>query len=646
MQDAQKFAAEAKLAGASIASIRHESDATSAAWHYLGGRGFWLNQIFFTMRRVIYGLTLTFAGLGAVAIATGFQFNAMMEQQQLAFKIFTGSLAGARKEVQFLYNLAATGPFEFTQVIQGARQLQAFGFTVEETNKLLVSLQDAMAGMGLDQAALDRATLALGQIRSSGRLLGQDLRQLEQLGLVSPEDLARRLRIPQTALANIGQLNIPSKVAINAIEAYWTEKFHGAATQFQHTWLGELSTIRDYGRSLFGTMVEPLQKRLETGVLPVIQRIAQDANKGFKTEGMEGFFKAIDKGTNNTTNFLLIWQRFRDFMLPLMQILLIVTADFVMAFRTLGIGTKIILPFIYLLQSMLAVLKFINPVLQVLITLWVAERAAIFTLILAKRTLLLWTIATAVANRVYAEWQAIVFLWTYRQAIMDAYLASATILLFTAQVALTQGLKKAAAMWEVLTLAMEANPFVLIATAIIVLTAGLVILYFKWKWFHNLINHIATWIMGHYWILALVPVLGPFLVVTGLIIKHISTIIGWVQKLIGWVRKLVDWISKIRPPHIHIPGAGFVSKLNPMQWLAHGGDVVAGGVFGVGERGPEMVALPAGAAVRPMPSKIPSMAGIGGAWPEVIEFKVPVYIGPKQVAEVVDEYRGDVAARK
>jgi tape measure domain-containing protein len=643
MQDAQKVIAESKAVGGSIRYMGEESNFTEGAWHYLGGRGFWLNQIFFTIRRVVYSLTLALVALGGAAIVVGFQFNSMMEQQALAFKIFTGSAAGARKEVQFLFDLAAHGPFEFTQVIQGARQLQAFGFTVKETNQLLVSLQDAMAGMGLDQAALDRATLALGQIHSAGRLLGQDLRQLEQLGLVSPEDLARRLGIQQSQLANIGQFNIPSKRAIDAIEAYWKERFHGAAADFQKTWSGEMSTLHDYGRVLFASMVEPLQHRLEDR-LPVVITAIQKATEGFKAGGMEGFFESLDRSMHGATNLQLVWVRLRDALEPLGLTILLIAGDFAHAFRVLGIGTKVLAPLDFILGAIYKTVKFLNPLIATLITLWIAERSAILLLTAVTKLKWFWDVALAGIERIRVFWESLIFLWLARNFVMQWLVTEATIAAFAAQVLLVRGLRMAAAGWEMLTLAMEANPFVFVATVILLVAASLVILYFKWRWFHNFVNSSIQFIIDHWRLLLAVFTGGNSELVLALVqpYKTMERIVGILKTMVDWAKKVVYWFGKIHLPHV---GGFNMGSLNPLHWLASGGDIVRGGFFGVGEAGPEIVALPAGSSVRPVQS-IPVGGIIGGSGAALLNLAIPLYLDGKKIAESNETIRLDKLARK
>jgi hypothetical protein len=305
------------------------------------------------------------------------------------------------------------------------------------------------------------------------------------------------------------------------------------------------------------------------------------------------------------------------------------------------------LPFIGLLQLVAWALRQINFILKPLIFLWVAEKSVIFALIIAKRGLVFWTLLTTAATKALRLAEIALLIWQWRSVIVTEYQITGIIILTAMQAKLISVLRKATIMWEILTAAMEANPFVALATAIILVVGGLVILYLKWKWFHDFVNSIARWILAHAYILALVPVIGPAIAVTVLLVQNFRTIIHWLSVVIDWVKKLVGWIGKIHMPHLHFPGAGALSSLNPANWLATGGDIVKGGYFGVGERGPEIVALPAGAAVRPVQSfPVGGMGANMPTFPEVVQLVSKLYLDRKQIGESVDEYRADRRARK
>lgn len=617
LQDAAKFIAEAKASGAAIREVGRSGTQTAGVFDRLSNRSFWTQQALFTMRRVVYSLTLAFIALGGAAVAMGFQFNSMVEQQQLAFQRFTGSVQGANKEISFLFNLAAHGPFQFAQVIQASRQLQAFGFTVQDANKVLVALQDAMAGMGLDQAALDRATLALGQIRSTGKLVGQDLRQLEQLGLVSPEDLARRLGLSQAAIMQPGQQMIPSKMAIDAIMAYWQTRFHGAAAQFQKTWVGELSTLHDIGAQTFGTMVLPLQHRLERTTIPLLTRVAQAGQTGFKRGGMQGFFDALDKTLGQGTDLGRTWSNIARIGHGLVNIVETLGVAFFGAWRIVKPGLLLLTPLSYLLLAVGNLFRYLRWPLTVVIALFLAEKVALVVTTLALRRFFIMETLVWIRTRALSTAQSFALIAMYAW----------------------EGATKAAtaAQW-LLNIAMDANPIGLVVLAVAALVVIIVLL----------VTHLG-WVRKH-WELVLaggLALLGPFGLIAGailLIVRHFKTLVHWAGLVFGIFGKLkhaFGWAKHLGGSIIH-GAAGLLG-------FAQGGTTPYTGMFKVGERGPEIVALPGGSTVTPLREPVPlgRVAGLGSS-PDrrTLELRIPLYVDGRQLAEATARYELDSEARQ
>jgi len=207
----------------------------------------------------------------------------------------------------------------------------------------------------------------------------------------------------------------------------------------------------------------------------------------------------------------------------------------------------------------------------------------------------------------------------------------------------------------------------LIPLAIAAVVAGIVILYLKWKWFHNAVNNTWNWIKSH-WPLLVSILLGPISIVTVLIIKNFGkikdaaksvwgTIKSTFSKITGFLKQvfsvdfvkgigrgIADWLNAHTPfgdtidlgiKKIHIPA------------LAAGGTMIRAGAALVGEQGPELVSLPRGASVYPTPvvealGARPSLEAGGGGQTVVTK----VYLDKRQIAEAVGTYAADQRARR
>jgi tape measure domain-containing protein len=101
------------------------------------------------------------------------------EQLNISFTTFLGSGEKAKKLLADLARFAIVTPFSPEQVNSAARALLAFGVAGRDIIPTLKLIGDISAGTGKD---LTEMAIIFGQIRSTGRLMGQDLLQLINAG--------------------------------------------------------------------------------------------------------------------------------------------------------------------------------------------------------------------------------------------------------------------------------------------------------------------------------------------------------------------------------------------------------------------------------------------------------------------------------
>jgi hypothetical protein len=183
--------------------------------------------------------------------------------------------------------------------------------------------------------------------------------------------------------------------------------------------------------------------------------------------------------------------------------------------------------------------------------------------------------------------------------------------------------------------ALNASIF-LIPTAIIAVVAALVIAYKKVGWFHDAVNATFNWIKSHWPLLAAI-LAGPFGIAALAIIRNFDKIKNAANATVSWIAKrfrdLVDFFKRL-PGGVLGKVGGLLGKITPFQ---HGG-VSRGGTALVGEAGPELVTLPGGTRVTPLPAL--GGAGLGG--PMVAN----LYLDRRLVATAVAQRDADVRARR
>jgi len=207
------------------------------------------------------GIAIT-TGLGLV----GIKLAANFEQTRIAFTTLLGDVQKANAFLHELVEFSARTPFRFTGVTQAARQLLAYGFAAEEVLPTLTAVGDAVAALGGGQEGIKRAVLALGQMRAKGKLAGEEMRQLTELGIPAWEMLAESIgvSIPE-AMKLVEKRAITASQGIAAILAGINRRFAGAMDVQSKTLLGRLSTLRDNIEIILRGMGEDIIRLTDLG---------------------------------------------------------------------------------------------------------------------------------------------------------------------------------------------------------------------------------------------------------------------------------------------------------------------------------------------------------------------------------------------
>lgn len=234
--------------------------------------------------KAFIGATLAVGALGTAVGVTGFKFDAMREQAQIAFTTMLGSAQKANKFLDQLQAFAAKTPFEFPELVQTSQRLLAMGFSAQKVIPMMTAIGDAVAAMGGTPEMLDRVTLALGQMQAKGKVSAEEMLQLTEAGIPAWDMLAKKIgvSIPQAMkLAQKG--TIDSGTAINAITQGMEQRFGGMMEKQSHTFQGLLSTVKDTFGQIAGKVMGPFFEWAVKGLQKLVDL--------FDTKGWQ---KAID----------------------------------------------------------------------------------------------------------------------------------------------------------------------------------------------------------------------------------------------------------------------------------------------------------------------------------------------------------------
>ena len=190
--------------------------------------------------------SMAFAGFTAKEIiSTLGTVRGEFQQFEIAFETMLGSGQKAKGMISDLANLAASTPFDMKGVVNGAKQLLAYGFAANEITDTMRRLGDVSAGLGLN---LQDLTWLYGTTMVQGRLFTRDLMQFTDRGIPLTEELAKQFGVTKdkvSELVTAGKVGFPE--VKKAIESLTNEggKFGGLMEKQSHSITGQISNIQD-----------------------------------------------------------------------------------------------------------------------------------------------------------------------------------------------------------------------------------------------------------------------------------------------------------------------------------------------------------------------------------------------------------------
>lgn len=171
-----------------------------------------------------------------------------LEQADIAFTTMLWGADAAKVMLKDLSDFAARTPFELTGIRQTAKQLLAYGIEAHKIIPTLKALGDVSAWLSVP---IEQIAYAYGQVRSAGRLLGNDLRQFRNAGVPIIQELAKNL--------NKTELEIENMVSSGKIGFADVEK----AFQTMSSEWGKFANLMEKQSSTLGGLWSNLQDSLD-----------------------------------------------------------------------------------------------------------------------------------------------------------------------------------------------------------------------------------------------------------------------------------------------------------------------------------------------------------------------------------------------
>ena len=202
------------------------------------------------LQQSLWGGLKALVGLGVTkALSTAawraYTLAGNLQQADVAFTTMLWGAEAARKMLQDLSDFAANTPFELTGVRETAKQLLAYNIEAHKIIPTLKALWDVSAGLSVP---IQQVAFAYGQVKSAGRLLGQDLRQFTNAGVPIIAELAKNLGVAESKIKDMvsaGKIWFADvEKAFQTMSSEWG-KFANLMEKQSDTMMGAWSNLQD-----------------------------------------------------------------------------------------------------------------------------------------------------------------------------------------------------------------------------------------------------------------------------------------------------------------------------------------------------------------------------------------------------------------
>ena len=251
------------------------------------------------LKKTIKGATKTIGSLTAAAGAAvvalgkiGLDYNMEMESYTTNFETMLGSAAKAEAKVESLKQMAASTPFEMTDLADATQQLLAMGVASEDTNKYLQQLGDISLG---NTEKFNSLIGAFGKMNSSGKVTLEYINIMAEQGFNPLNLIAEKTGETMAEVyARVSDGAVTFDEVKNAMAAATSAggQFYQGMEKASQTTAGRIATLKDNATALVGEVFEPISEGLSNELLPAAISAVDELSTAFKENGVNGMVAA------------------------------------------------------------------------------------------------------------------------------------------------------------------------------------------------------------------------------------------------------------------------------------------------------------------------------------------------------------------
>ena len=211
-----------------------------------------------TVTNIVAGTLTAGAAMTASLVKTGGAYNSLQQNSLVALKTMLGGTEQAQKQMERFNEFASKSPFARDVFLQMQQTLLGFGFEAEQVIPTLEAIQDTVAGIGGGEAHIRTITESMAQISSQGKITGQELMRLGNVGVDAAQLIADATgKTREQVKADITAGRMDAETTINALTEGMTAKFGGTASSIKEQWTGAADRIKAAWRDIGGDLMQP-----------------------------------------------------------------------------------------------------------------------------------------------------------------------------------------------------------------------------------------------------------------------------------------------------------------------------------------------------------------------------------------------------
>lgn len=190
-------------------------------------------------------------------------FNDLTESEQGFSNAQELATDKTREQLSWLQRLAATTPYDNTDISNVYTLARGYGFMDEEARGLTNTVIDFTSGMGLSSVEMVRIIKNFGQMQSLGKVMQRDLNDLATGAFVPVNKVLEMMRL-ETGLA--GDEFDDFRTSAEGVDSFLRnftklveDDFGGAAQKMARTFGAATDNVKDFVKSVFGlNVVKPI----------------------------------------------------------------------------------------------------------------------------------------------------------------------------------------------------------------------------------------------------------------------------------------------------------------------------------------------------------------------------------------------------